>query len=104
MLCNICNLYCDPCFEFIQHTHFLAVHLVFHIDPKKDVSRHKIGKTKGAMQLDLLFLFNSLGNPVQTFTDSVSRMWAKWNRFTIQLSSNIAAVFGLWKSIIFQHV
>jgi hypothetical protein len=56
------------------------------------------------MQLVLLFLVISLENSVKTFKDSVNRMWTKWKRFTIQLSSRIVAVVGLWKSIIFQHV
>lgn len=33
--CNICNCCSEPCFEFIQHIHFLAVHLGFHTAPKK---------------------------------------------------------------------
>jgi hypothetical protein len=42
---NICNCCNNPCFEFIQRIHSLAVHLVFHITLKKKALRRKIWRT-----------------------------------------------------------
>jgi hypothetical protein len=47
VLCNIWDCFSDSCFEFIQHNHSLAVHLVFHITLKKTVKRNKIRRMRG---------------------------------------------------------
>jgi hypothetical protein len=86
---------CDLCFEFIQHIHSLAVHLIFHITPKKGVQKHKIRRMKGPCNWSSSSYSSTWEILIQTAKDKI-------NRCIIQLKNTTVGI-ELGNSIIFLH-
>jgi hypothetical protein len=74
VLCKMWNRCSDPCFDFTQHIRSLAVHLGFHVVPKKKSKGIRSGEQNSHVNGSLLCIHPSGQFTFKQLRDNVSKM------------------------------